>query len=329
MLNKNVESQKKQVALYLCDELNPAQRRIFEERLTVDQELQHYSKEFQTTLKITNSLKNLRPTDEFLQGNRNLLRGKIAQLDREQKTNPVWTKIKNMLQSLYTKFTHNKQPVWAVATYVMIAFFAGRLFLTNGVPESIDITSSGPIDMQSVIQSGVLSNIQIDQSRLSPSTIRLASHSDKNFNISGNISDRNIRQILYYLLLNDEDHNNRLKAGNIISRMTPDDELNMVLISSVLSETDNNVRLNSMRMLSNTQPSTNLINASKRVLLDDHNDAMRMEALKILTKTKPDDLIPLLQIVSLMDENAGVRYQAQKYLDENQSPVKIENIEVQ
>ena len=55
---------------------------------------------------------------------------------------------------------------------------------------------------------------------------------------------------------------------------------------------------------------------------------MRLKAIKILEKNKSSDLIPLLEVVSKMDDNSSVRDKASELLAELQKPVSIEYNEV-
>ena len=236
----------------------------------------------------------------------------------------VFDKIKNGVLSI----AKTRQPVWAIATYVIIGLIAGRLLFIPGSDKPIDISGQEKVDMNKLIQSGVLSDLQIDHSTLSPSSIKMVSHTNNRFNVSGNVNDKNIRQILYYLLLNDDDIDNRYQAGKQIKRITPDSESRMVLISSILSETDQRVKLQSMETLSRYQSSPDLINACKRILLDDHDFEMRLESLTILEKNRSIDLIPLLEVVSKMDDHSKVRVKARELLTDLQKPVSIENNEV-
>ena len=112
------------------------------------------------------------------------------------------------------------------------------------------------------------------------------------------------------------------------SEISPNNESRMVLISSILSEKDQKVRSQSMGTLAQYQSSPELINACKRILLDDHNADMRLESLDILEKNKSSDLIPLLEVVSKMDDNSSVREKASELLEELQKPVSIEYNEV-
>ena len=328
MPNNISKQQKKQAALYICNALSITAKRKLEQELKSNSELLDYVNELKSSIETTREISTVGPSEEFLQGSRNLLRGKIQDLSNKKTPGMVLITIFDNIRNSVTSIAKTRQPVWAVATYVIIGLIAGRLLLTPGDNKPIDISGQEKVDMNKLIQSGVLSNLQIDQSTLSPSSIKLASHTDNRFNVSGNVNDKNIRQILYYLLLNDEDIDNRYQAGKQIKRITPNNESQMVLISSVLSETDQRVKMQSMETLAQYQYSTEIIDACKRVLLDDRNYEMRLESLNILEKNKSIDLIPLLEVVGKMDDNQKVRVKARELLVELQKPVSIENNEV-
>lgn len=328
MPNKISEQQKKQAALYICNALSITSKRKLEQELKTNSELQNYVNELKSAIETTRSFSTIGPSEEFLQGSRNLLRGRIQMLGNKKNSGLVLSNIIDKIKSSVILIAKKQQPVWAVATYIIIGLIAGRLLLSPGGDKPIDISGQEYVDMNKLIQSGVLSDLRIDQSTLSPSSIKLVSHTDNRFNVSGNVNDKNIRKILYYLLLNDDNIDNRFQAGKQIKRITPDRVSRMVLISSVLSETDQRVRLQSMETLSRYQSSPDLINACKRILLDDHNFTMRLESLNILEKNMSSDLIPLLEVVRKMDDDPSVRDKANELLTELQKPVSIENNEV-
>jgi len=328
MPNKLTEKQKKQVSLYVCNALSISAKRKIELEIKTNTELSNYMSELKFTINATRQISTIAPSEELLQGSRNLLHGKIQVINREKSSASFFSSILNNIKSGVSFVAKKQQPVWAVATYVIIGLLAGRLLFFPSTDKPIDISGQENVDMNKLIQSGALSDLRIDQSTLSPSSIKLVSHSDERFNVSGNVNDKNIRQILYYLLLNDEVIDNRFQAGKQIRRITPNGESRMVLISSILSETDQKVKLQSMETLSQYQSSQELINACKRILLDDRNSDMRLEAIEILEKNKSSDLISLLEVVSKMDDNSSVRNKANELLAELQKPVSIEYNEV-
>ncbi len=327
MPNKITEKQKKQVSLYICNTLSISAKRKIELEMKTNTELSNYMNELKFTINTTRQISTIGPSEELLQGSRNLLHGKIQGINRENSSASFFSSILNNTKSGVSFIAKKQQPVWAVATYVIVGLLAGRLLLFPSADKPIDISGQENVDMNKLIQSGALSDLRINQSTLSPSSIKLASHSDERFNVSGNVNDKNIKQILYYLLLNDDNIDNRYQAGKQIKRMTPNNESEMVLISSVLSETNQRVKKQSMETLSQYKSSEELINACKRILLDDRNHEMRLESLNILEKNKSIDLIPLLEVVSKMDDNSKVRLKARELLTNIQKPISIENNE--
>jgi hypothetical protein len=328
MPNKISEQQKKQAALYICNALSITAKRKIEQELKTNSDFQDYINELKSAIETTRSFSTIGPSKEFLQGSRNLLRGRIQDLNNKKSANSLLSNILDKIKSGVILITKKRQPVWAIAAYLIIGLLVGRLLLSPSGDKPIDISNLAKIDMNKLIQSGVLSDLRIDQSTLSQSTVKLVSHTDNKFNVSGNVNDQNIKQILYYLLLNDDNIDNRYQAGKQIKRITPNSESRMVLISSILSEINLRVKLQSMETLSRYQSSPDIINACKRILLDDRDHEMRLESLNILENNLSSDLIPLLEIVSKMDDDDSVRDKANELLTELQKPISIENNEV-
>lgn len=325
MPNNITDQQKNQAALYVSNALSITGKRKFEKELKSNGTLQIYLKELKNTIETTREISTLRPSDELLQGNRNLLKGKIQSIESSRSSgSAILEKVKNGVASILKV----RQPVWAVATYIVIGIIVGRILFGPVGEKPIDLNDDGNLDMNKVIESGLLSDLQIDQSTLSPSSIKFVSNVDDRFNVSGSVNDQDVRKILYYLLLNDSNIDNRLEAGKLIKKIQPNSETQMVLLSSVLSEHNPQVRLQSIRTLEDYQSSSDLIDACKRILLDEHDSRIRLEALNILENNKSSDLIPLLEVVGKMDDDAQVRDKANKLLDELQKPVSIENTEV-
>jgi hypothetical protein len=329
MPNKLSEQLKKQAALYLSNGMGITAKRKFEKELQSNLTLKTYLDDLKYTIETTREFSTLRPSDELLQGSRNLLKGKLQQIESKQTTGSAISILLEKLRNGIASVFKVKQPVWAVATYIIIGLIAGRLLLAPyGDDTALDLNGNGSLDMNKIIDSGLLTDLQIDQSTLSPSSVKFVSNVDNRFNVSGSVNDKDVKKIIYYLLLNDKEVKNRLEAGKLINRMTPNNETQMVLISSVLSESDTQVKLQSIKTLNSYQSTPDILNACKKILLDERNADIRLEALSILEKNKSSDLIPLLEVVSEMDEDRTVKNKASKLLGELQKPISIENKEV-
>jgi hypothetical protein len=328
MPNNLTEQQKKQASLYLNNAMSISSKRKFEKELRSNLTLQAYLDELTHMLETTREFSTLSPSDELLQGSRNLLRHEIQAIENSQITESWFNVVFDKIRSGITSIIKVRQPVWAIATYIVIGVIAGRLLLGPSGDRPLDLNGNGNLDMDKVISSGLLDDVQIDKLPLAPSSVKFVSNIDDRFNVTGDVNDQDIKKILYYMLLNDEDKNKRLEAGRLINRIAPNEETQMVLISSVISEQDSQVKLQSIRTLNNYQTTDELTDACKRILLDERDPKIRLEALTILENKKSSDLIPLLEVVIKMDDDSSVRDKADKLLDELQKPTAIENTEV-
>jgi len=326
MPNKNDIKCQQLASLYVLNALNSTEKDKFEERLKNDAELREFVQKCKSTLDSVKSAANYEVSDEYLQAQRNLLRGRIDLLNRERKATPIWSTVKEKSDNVLNLLIFGKQPGWAIATYIVLAIFAGRLVFAPSSDNNVAMNNQPNIN--ELIEAGGLSNVAINVSDNFDSPIQFVSLGDNNLNFAGGLQDKKIRQMLYYLLLNDENPGNRLKAVRLLENVQPDEESKLVLISSLLSEPNSGVRLNSIKLLEKYRLDDRIINACQKVMLEDTNEAIRIEALKILSKEPTVDLIPLLQLVSNMDDNEFIRDESRKLLSSLKNPVSIENIEV-
>jgi len=300
---------KEQASLYTMNALSADERQAFETKINSEESLKNYVQELKETLELTSDTFNVNISDEELQGHRNLLRARISQIDSIKSPSPILDKFKNIFKTVLSP----RQPVWAVASYVVIAFFAGR-FLLNPVQDIQPDNGFSSAAIMGLIQEGALSDVQFGKS--DDDNIRLAVETKKNVDVSGGTSDETIQQILFYLLLNDTNPGKRLKAVNLLESVPSHDNKKLVLISSVLSETNVGVRLKALEMLSRFETDKIIRDASLKILLEDENEAVRMGALSILANSPSADIVPALRVVSLMDQNEYIRARAVEVMDD-------------
>ena len=141
MPNNITEQQKKQASLYICNALSITSKRKFEKELKTNLELQNICRRAKkSTIETTREFSTLRPSDELLQGSRNLLKGRIQAIDNKQTTNSfICNHSLNKIKNGVTSIIKVRQPVWAVATYIVIGLIAGRLLLGPGGDKPIDM----------------------------------------------------------------------------------------------------------------------------------------------------------------------------------------------
>jgi hypothetical protein len=295
---------KEKAALYVLDAMDIKTRQSFKTLIDHDDHLKQYVLELNNTLALTLDSFEYKPSEEELQGQRNLLRARTLQLDNSQSNVPLFEKISHAFDSVLSP----RQPVWAVVTYVVIAFIAGRfLSIPPQQDDSTnqDFSSTGILNL---IQEDAFSNIQFEKS--DNDNIRLALETKQNVDIAGGTNDEIIQQILYYLLLNDANPGKRLQAVRLIEAVPAQDSKKLVLISSVLSETNTGIRLRALDLLSQFETDKTIRDACLKILLEDQNEAVRMGALSILANSPSADIVPALRVVSLMDQNEYIRERA-------------------
>ncbi len=301
---------KEQATLYVMDAMTTEEKDAFESNMESNSELKRYVAKLSNTLSLTEKSLSFKPDEALLQGQRNLLRARVRQMDSVKSPAPFLEKI----QDIFSATLSPRQPVWAVATYVVVAFVMGRFLSVNPVQDIQPNNGFSSAAIMGLIQEGSLSDVQFEKSE--DNNIRLAVETKKNVDVSGGSNDETIQQILYYLLLNDTNPGKRLKAVNLLENVPTHDNKKLVLVSSVLTETNVGVRLKALALLSEFETDKTIRDASLKILLEDENEAVRMGALSILANSPSADIVPALRVVSLMDENEFIRERASQVMDE-------------
>ncbi len=301
---------KEQATLYVMDAMTTDEKKAFESKMDSDSNIQSYVAELQHSLSLTNKSLSFEPSEELLKGQRNLLRARVRQMDSVESHTPILEKIRY----IFSPALSPRQPVWAVATYVIVAFVVGRFLSVNPVQTIQPNNSFSSAAIMGLIQEGALSDVEFEKS--TDDDIRLVVETKQNVDVSGGTQDETIQQILYYLLLNDTNPGKRLKAVKLMEEVPVQDNKKLVLISSVLTETNVGVRLKALALLSEFETDKTIRDASLKILLEDENEAVRMGALSILANSPSADIVPALRVVSLMDENEFIRERASLVMDE-------------
>ncbi len=300
-------------ALYVLNSLSPVEKKEFETALNRSKALQSYVEELSGTLTLSESALSYQVDEAELQGQRNLLMGRIQQLDKEQHQSLIGSILFKIIRENIFAIFKTRQPAWAVAAYVLLAFFIGRFAVTNTFnqfePTSAGFTSSDIIEL---IQAGSLSDVSLEES--DGGIIQLALETKDEVNVSGGYHDEAIQQILFFMLLNDSNPGKRLKAADLIKKIPSHDNKKLVLISSILTESNPGIRLRTLEQLTNYEPDKIILDACLKLLLEDSNEAVRMGALGILAKNPTENIIPALRVVSLMDQNEFIKNKAREIL---------------
>lgn len=301
---------KEQATLYTMETLSAEERQTFETKLNSDESLKKYVRELKDTLSLTSDSLTVNISDEELQGQRNLLRARVSQLESIKSPSPFLDKVRNIFETVLSP----RQPAWAVASYVVVAFVIGRFLSVDPIEDIQPNNGFSSAAIMGLIQEGALSDVQFEKSE--DDNIRLAVKTKKHVDVSGGTNDETIQQILYYLLLKDTNPGKRLKAVNLLENVPSHDIKKLVLVSSVLSETNVGVRLKALELLAKYETDKTIRDACLKILLEDENEAVRMGAPSILANSPSADIVPALRVVSLMDQNEYIRARAAEVMND-------------
>lgn len=314
---------KEQAFEYITGLLSESELLIFKERVSKNKELKKLVREYQSTLNVSGKAFSFIPSDEELQSQRLQLRGRIDQI----------TKQKNESRSLSVvfmgikKFLGTPQPAWAVITYMIFAVVISKM-IPVPIVDDATLLNDRSINVADLLQSRDLKNIRLINSQNGDGRIHFALETESDMDISGKLNDENIKQLLFYLLLNDDNAGKRLKAVRLLQKSAPETDVQSVLVSALLTDTNPGVRLRSIKILKNYSPTELIIDACIKTLLEDENEAVRQQALEIISDHPVEKSLPVLQIVSVMDENDYIKAQAAMTLQSFRESVEPDVIEV-
>ncbi|MFQ6614593.1 MAG: HEAT repeat domain-containing protein [Fidelibacterota bacterium] len=313
------ETWKEQATLYILEALDFDELRKFKIELASNPDLAEYVEDLRQTLRLTKPLKTPAVDQAWLQSQRNLLRIRLARSSRKA---GLIASTGDTLRQVFDTLFIPRNPSLAIATYALLAFLAGSFL----VPHSSASSDLKNIDIRELIQSGVLTraDIRLDTNREHP--IHVAVDTREKVELSGDINDEQIRELVSYLLLNDKNPGNRMKAADLVEDMNPNQEVKMVLVSSALSDPNPGIRLRSIRLLQSYSVDQLLINACQKILMEDTNEAVRMEAISILAKKPSRKLLPILRLVTATESNPYIRNQARELLYQLKDPLSMKSI---
>ncbi len=307
---------------YVSDLMSKQDRLDFESELNENDELKTLVNDYKTILNLSTEAFSFAPSDEQLLSQRLLLKGRIQQLEYE-KSKPVFpnfgTRIKNFLTA--------PQPAWAVITYMVIAVLISRTLPLPSFDQKMPVQESD-INVVDLMRANELKNLKLTSGINGDNRIHFALETGKNYDITGGVNDPDIQQLLFYLLLNDENPGKRLKAVRLLKESAPQLDAQAVLVSALLTDINPGIRLRSIEILKNYESSDLIIDACIKTLLQDENEAVRQKALEIISNNPVEKSLPVLQIVSVMDDNEFIRTQAARMLKSFKDAVNPDKIEV-
>ncbi len=319
----NISNELREIAfLFISGELSKQENSEFELEVSSNDELKQFVDELQKTVEVSETAFSFTPTDEQLQSQRLLLKGQLLQLDANQKTHSEFHFISRLKQ-----FLTSPQPAWAVISYMVIAIVISRFVPLNEMTV-ISPSQNMSVNVMDLLRTDELKNIKLVSDASNGDGLHFALKTEKSIDVKGGLNDPDIQSLLFYLLLNDENPGKRMKAVKLLQDSAPQLDAQSVLVSALLTDPNPGVRLRSIGILKQYEPTELIMDASIKVLLEDENEAVRQKALEIIATQPQERSIPVLQIVSVMDDNEFIRSQAASALDIIEGSIDLEKIEV-
>lgn len=312
------ERLKERATLWVFEDLSPREKKSFEQLLEKSEQLRMYVDELTAAVEAVSQLESRVPSESFLKRQRNLLRGRIAVLETEPVYVTSLMRVKDAFSSVGEFLLFPRRPALAMVTYLLIGLLAGRFLLVPSRTVDVQAVPTMTLEekIQRLMEAGQLAKTDIHPLGNGTDKVAFRLKAEDEFTYTGGVKDETVRELLAYLLLNEENPGKRLRSLKLMSDFDPDEELKMVLVEALLSDENPGVRLRAIKNLANYDVDKTIRDASIKTVLEDENTAIRMEALKILATDPDERLVPVLQVVSRLDDNEFIREEAAAMLEQ-------------
>jgi hypothetical protein len=170
-----------------------------------------------------------------------------------------------------------------------------------------------------------VANLQFLDSDLSDGKIEFTFDAVRRVNLSGEVNDPAIQNILTYAMLNEQNPGSRLNSINVMENfgnITADKEVKNALITVVMTDENPGVRMEALKLISKFNYDESLKQAYLFVLLNDSTSALRIASLNALIQAsksghqlKQNDIELVMQKVKQEDNNY-IRLKSKTLLEE-------------
>lgn len=247
-------------------------------------------KEFEALKKLHRTFTSNRPaplSDKILDESRQIL---LRKLRAEENTESVFSKIYNLLMSLFT--TNYKYALSGVATLAVGIFLGYLFFAASQIQLPIMNESQTEFDIDKIREDGGgISNIRFRNVPSENGKIEFSFNASKPITYEGNVNDELTLKLLAMALISSENPGIRLKSLNTIAEqteknITPDPKVKSSLITAVKIDENAGVRKEALNVLIKFPFDDEIRDAFLFVLQNDKNSGMRVAAINALTDLK-------------------------------------------
>lgn len=204
------------------------------------------------------------------------------------------------------------RPVGAVAM-LALGFFGARLAPTSAVLAPVANLVSTP----SPVLSTRVRLVNPDSS----GRVRLLLEETRQRELSGELDDAEIRQLLLAAAADPGDPGLRVESIDLLKSHTANDEVRKALLNALQGDPNSGVRLKAIEglRLYARDPETRRVLAA--VLLNDDNPGVRTQAIDLLVQSKEADVAGVLQQLLRSEDNNYVRARSRRALNEMKASV--------
>ncbi|QQS36565.1 MAG: zf-HC2 domain-containing protein [Ignavibacteriales bacterium] len=311
------------VHLSVFGELKKTERVLLEAHLS---ECVDCREELESLLKlksILNKNRSVEVDDKLLNEARMELRSAI----RREKSKPDF--LGGILFSVKSLLVQNYKPVLSGLTLLIFGLLLGYLFFYQPADPVLLTDNGSPNNgVSSVLNSNDvrISNVRFLDQDVSDGEVEFVFEAIRPMRIKGRIDDENIKNILTYSILNDDNPGTRLNTLSLInSKESPsmDMEIKSAVLDVVMYDENTGVRREAFKLLTKFPYDEEIKQTYLYVLMNDSSSSMRIDAMKALVdagkggyKFSPDDLSVFKEKMRT-DENNYIRYYAKTVLQEN------------
>jgi hypothetical protein len=233
-------------------------------------------------------------------------------------------------------FSIFRLPILRVAyTTAMLAIgvFIGR-FECSSPPQTVQPIKTGQMaseyrqsEIPELLKEGKLRNMDLNV--LPDQQLQVSFQGTRDYELTGKHTDEYMKDILAYILLNEENDGLRMRTIETLS-VQPDSMVKQMLIYSLLNDSNPGVRLKSIRSLRQGKADEQLRNVYMKVLMTDANSAVRIDAMEGLTGfVNLERVRDVITISAENDSNDYVRLLANDALEEKPDKPRLKGTAIE
>jgi hypothetical protein len=308
--------------LSVFGELNKTERILLEEHLS---ECAECREEMESLLKlkgILNKNRSVEVDDKLLTEARQDLR---SALRRERSRQSFFNDI---LSGFVFKLRENYKLALGGLTTLIIGILLGYMFFSSPKPESLMANNLNDNSSENRDDENIrISNVRFIDQDASDGEVEFVFEAIKPMRVKGRVDDEQIKNILTYSMLNEENPGTRLNSISLINsenNKAVDNETKSAVLDVVKYDENAGVRREAFKLLTKFSYDEEIKQTYLYVLMNDSSASLRIDAMRALVeagkeghKFSPQDLTVFKEKMRT-DENNYIRYYAKTVLQENQ-----------